>query len=76
MSINIKVLNSFVFLALFSLSAYTEMEMNAIESVTIVGSKDDLAGAASVVSNEDLEKIATTLKNNNYGKYLFKLLKN
>ena len=34
--------------------------MNAIESVTIVGSKDDLAGAASVVSNEDLEKMIDT----------------
>ena len=54
MSINIKVLNSFAFLALFSLSAYAEMEMNAIESVTIVGSKDDLAGAATVVSNLSL----------------------
>ena len=60
MSINIKVLNSFAFLALFSLSAYAEMEMNAIESVTIVGSKDDLAGAATVVSNEDLEKMIDT----------------
>ena len=40
MSINIKVLNSFAFLALFSLSAYAEMEMNTVETVTIVGSQE------------------------------------
>ena len=60
MSINIKVLNSFAFLALFSLSAYAEMEMNTVESVTIVGSKDDLAGSATVLSNEDLAKMVDT----------------
>ena len=52
MSINIKVLNSFAFLVLFSLSAYAEMEMNTVETVTIVGSQEDVAGSATVLSNE------------------------
>ena len=60
MSINIKVLNSFAFLALFSLSAYAEMEMNTIETVTIVGSQEDVAGSATVLSNEDLAKMVDT----------------
>ena len=60
MSINIKVLNSFAFLALFSLSAYAEMEMNTVETVTIVGSQEDVAGSATVLSNEDLAKMVDT----------------
>jgi Fe(3+) dicitrate transport protein len=60
MSINIKVLNSFAFLALFSLSAYAEMEMNTVETVTIVGSQEDVAGSATVLSNEDLAKLVDT----------------
>ena len=60
MSINIKVLNSIAFLALFSLSVYAEMEMNAVESVTIVGSQEDVAGSATVLSNEDLAKMVDT----------------
>jgi len=60
MSINIKVLNSFAFLALFSLSAYAEMEMNIVETVTIVGSQEDVAGSATVLSNEDLAKMVDT----------------
>ena len=60
MSINIKVLNSFAFLALFSLSAYAEMEMNTVETVPIVGSQEDVAGSATVLSNEDLAKLVDT----------------
>ena len=60
MSINIKILNSFAFLALFSLSTYAEMEMNTVETVTIVGSQEDVAGSATVLSNEDLAKMVDT----------------
>ncbi|MDB4059613.1 TonB-dependent receptor [Gammaproteobacteria bacterium] len=60
MSINIKTLNSFAFLALFSLSTYAEMEMNTVETVTIVGSQEDVAGSATVLSNEDLAKMVDT----------------
>ena len=60
MSINIKVLNSFAFLALFSISTYAEMEMNIVETVTIVGSQEDVAGSATVLSNEDLAKMVDT----------------
>ena len=57
MSLNIKVLNSLAFLVLFSVTAYAEMD---IESVTIVGSQEDIAGSATVLSNEDLTKMVDT----------------
>ena len=44
-----------------------------IESVTIIGSKDDvkdLAGSGAVISNEDLEKAMEDKNDPNYKKYL------
>jgi Fe(3+) dicitrate transport protein len=36
------------------------MEMNTVETVTIVGSQEDVAGSATVLSNEDLAKMVDT----------------
>jgi Fe(3+) dicitrate transport protein len=55
-----KVLTAFAFLALSGLSAYAEMEINTIETVTIVGSQEDVAGSATVLSNQDLTKMVDT----------------
>ena len=60
MSMSIKVLISFVVLALSSLSAYAEMDIDTIETVTIVGSQEDVAGSATVLSNQDLTRMVDT----------------
>ena len=60
MSMSIKVLTSYTFLALCGISAYAEMNIDTIESVTIVGSQEDVAGSATVLSNQDLTRMVDT----------------
>ena len=43
----------------FTISAEEELDKD-VETVTIVGNKSDVAGAASVISNEDLQKVMDT----------------
>lgn len=43
----------------FTISAKEELDKD-VETVTIVGNKSDVAGAASVISNEDLQKVMDT----------------
>ena len=43
----------------FTVSAEDELD-DDIETVTIIGSQSDVAGAASVISNEDLQKVIDT----------------
>ena len=60
MSMSIKVLTSYTFLALCGISAYAEMDIDTIETVTIVGSQEDVAGSATVLSNQDLTRMVDT----------------
>ena len=43
----------------YTISAEEELDKD-VETVTIVGNKSDVAGAASVISNEDLQKVMDT----------------
>ena len=43
----------------FTVSAEDELD-DDIETVTIIGSQSDVAGAASVITNEDLQKVMDT----------------
>lgn len=60
MSMSIRVLTSYTFLALCGISAYAEMDIDTIETVTIVGSQEDVAGSATVLSNQDLTRMVDT----------------
>ena len=43
----------------FTISAEDEPDKD-VETVTIIGSKSDVAGSATVISNEDLQKVMDT----------------